>query len=112
LIHAIDVLFPSNGGIPKMIQADLFDKLPWLFPNGFKLAHYLATPANYTRIVLKTLGVDKPVSMKPLNIWRMCLDPEIVVEPIAFGWNRIVKDNMTDYRHHRFGSLLLHFVKE
>ncbi len=112
LIHAIDVLFPSNGGMSKMVQADLFDKLSWLFPESFKLKHFLATPATYTRIALKTLGVGSHVSMKPLNIWRMCLDPEIVTEPIEFGWNRIVKDHMTDYRHHRFGSLLLHFVKE
>ena len=111
LIHALDVLFPSNGGLKKMFQAQLFDAVPWLFSKTFKLKHYLATPVNYSRLVLQTLGVDSRISMKALNIWRMCLDPEIVVEPISFGWNRIVKDNMIDYHHHRFGSLLIHLIK-
>lgn len=111
LIHAIDVLFPSNGGLKKMIQASIFDGLPWLFSEDFKLKHYLATPSNYIRVIAKPLGLTIQGQLKALNIWEMCLDPEIVIEPMAFGWNRIVKDHMTDYHHHRFGSLLLHFIK-
>ena len=112
LIHAVDMLMPSNGGLPKMVSAWLFDNFPWLFPTKFKVAHHLATPANYTRIAEKAMGMKLSVPMKSINIWRMSLDPEIVVEPMDYGWNRIRKDGMDDYRHHRFGSLLLHFKKK
>ena len=112
LIHAVDMLMPSNGGLLKMLAASLYDSFPWLFPMKFKIEHHLATPANYCRVVEKAIGMSLFVPMKEINIWRMSLDPEIVVEPMDYGWNRIFKDKMTDYRHHRFGSLLLHFVKE
>lgn len=112
LIHALDILFPSNGGLRKMIQATLFDQLPFLFSKQMRLDHYLATPKAYARLVLKTMGANTNPPMKNLNIWSMCLDPEVVTNSLAFGWNRIVKDDIKDYRHNRFGSLLIHLIKK
>lgn len=111
LIHALDVLFPSNGGLPKMLQAYFFDLFPWVFSKEMKRNHYLATPSNYCRIVLETLGGAETYSLDKLDIWNMCLNPEIVVEPLSHGWNRIIKDKMDDYHHQRFGSLLMHLEK-
>lgn len=111
LIHAVDMTFPSNGGLRKMIQAAIFDQFPFLFSKKMRLDHYLATPKNYARIVLQTLSVSPIPPMKNINVWRMCLDPEVITDSLEFGWNRIVKDGMKDYRHNRFGSLLIHLIK-
>jgi len=112
LIHALDVTFPSNGGLRKMFQATVFDQLPFLFSKQMQLTHYLATPQTYASLVLNTLVASKPPSLRDLNVWRMCLDPEVITVSLEFGWNRIVKDDMKDYRHNRFGSLLLHLIKK
>jgi SAM-dependent methyltransferase len=112
LIHAIDIPFPSNGGLKKMIQAMIFDILPWMFTDGFKLAHYMATPKSYFRVATKVLEIKDPGKLEALNVWKMVLTPEILCEPVSFGWNRIEKDDMMDYHFTRVGSLLLHFKNE
>jgi len=110
LIHAIDIPLASNGGLGKMFQATIFDAVPWLFPYNFQLNHYLATPRNYVRLVSKALNFNVP-TIPDFNIWKVCLDPDILCESLMHGWYRITKDKMTDYRFQRVGSLLLHFVK-
>lgn len=112
LIHAMDILFPSNGGMKKMIQASIFDSFPWLFSKTFRQAHYLATPANYTRVVCEALGVTQLPDLRQLSNWKMCLDPEILCEPIAAGWNRITKDKIENYHYQKIGNLLLQFTVE
>ena len=109
LIHAIDIPFPSNGGMKKLIQAMIFDAFPWMFSEDFKLAHYMATPKSYVRVATKALRIKNPGRMEALNVWTMAVDPEILCEPVSIGWNRIEKDGMMDYRFSRIGSLLLHF---
>jgi hypothetical protein len=42
---------------------------------------------------------------------NMVLNPEVLTENYSIGYNRIIKDNMTDYRFHRAGALLLHLRK-
>jgi hypothetical protein len=110
LIHAIDVPFASNGGLPKMIKATLFEAFSSLLPGKYRLSHYMATPMNYARLVLHTLDLHIPPG-RGMNVWRMALDPEIMTEGFDFGYNRIVKDNMKDYHHQRTGSLLIHLRK-
>jgi len=111
LIHAIDIPFPSNGGLKKLLQTTMFDMMPWLFPENFRLKHYLATPRNYSRLVCNTLNMEVP-PLSGLDIWTMCLDPDVLCESLMHGWYRIVKDGMEDYQFQRVGNLLLHFIKE
>lgn len=110
LIHAIDILFPSNGGFKKMFQTTLFDWMPWLFPQKMRHSHYLATPLNYSRMVCNALSVKIP-SLPGLDIWNMCLNPDILTESLTYGWNRVIKGDVEDYSFQRVGNLLLHFVK-
>jgi SAM-dependent methyltransferase len=112
LIHAVDVLFPSNGGVKKMFQASLFDLCPWLFSKQMRLQHYLATPSNYARIACEAIGISGKIPLKGLSVWKMCLDPEILTESFAHGWNRIANDHIPNYHYSRVGSLLLHFQKK
>lgn len=110
LIHAIDIPFPSNGGLKKMLQTTIFDKMPWLFPQKMRHDHYLATPRNYSRMVGNALNVKIP-PLPDLDIWTMCLDPDILCESLMYGWNRIIKGDVENYRFQRVGNLLLHFIK-
>jgi len=110
LIHAIDIPFASNGGLPKMIKATLFETFSSLLPGKYQLSHYMVTPMNYARLVLRTLELHKQAGRR-MNVWRMALDPEIMTEGFDFGYNRIMKDNMKDYHHQRTGSLLIHLRK-
>jgi SAM-dependent methyltransferase len=114
LLHAIDIPFPSNGGLSKILKAILFDTFCGLLPYNFRLSHFLATPQNYASLASKALGVPGglPDRLKAnIGVLRMSLDPEVVTEPLEFGYNRIVKDKMVDYRFLRTGSLLLRYKK-
>ncbi len=110
LIHAIDVPFPSNGGMKKLLVKYLMDVFNPLVSGKFRLDHHLTTPINYTGLVCEALGLRRP-NMSALNAWRMCLDPEVLTESYEHGMNRILKDNMNGYRYQRVGSLLLRLRK-
>jgi SAM-dependent methyltransferase len=110
LIHAIDVPFPSNGGLKKLLVKYLLDVFNPLVPRGYRLAHHLTTPSNYTGLVCEALGLRRP-NLRPLNAMRMVLDPEVLTESYEHGFNRIVKDQMKNYRYQRVGSLLLRLKK-
>ena len=112
LIHAVDVILPSNGGIKKIIAAAIFDSLPFLFSEKIRVSHYLSTPKNYIRIVSKALSADIHPTEKNLRIKDLCLNPEILYDPIESGWNRISKDGLQDYHFQHVTSLLIHFIKE
>jgi SAM-dependent methyltransferase len=108
LLHAIDVPFPSNGGVTKILKALFFDAFYGLLPFNFRLSHFLATPRNYARLASHALGVSS-LPGADIGVLKMSLDPEVVTEPLEYGYNRIVKDKMKDYRFQRTGSLLLHY---
>jgi len=110
MIHAIDIPFPSNGGIKKIIQVIGFDALIKIIPYNIKLRHHLATPKTYVHLVKDAIGIEKksPINLSVLN---MVLNPDILTESYAHGLNRILKDNITDYRYSRVGTLLLKMKK-
>lgn len=110
LIHAIDVPFPSNGGLKKLLAKYLLDALNPIVPVKYRLAHHLTTPVNYVGLVCAALGLRRP-DMRALSAWRMSLDPEVLTESYEHGMNRILKDNMKSYRYQRVGSLLLRLKK-
>ncbi|RPI34141.1 MAG: class I SAM-dependent methyltransferase [Chloroflexota bacterium] len=110
MLHAVDIPFPSNGGLKKVLMGLCLDAFNPLIPAGFRLRHFLATPRNYTRLVCSQLGVQ-PVKMQDISVLNMVLNPDILTESYAYGLKRIVKDNMKDYRYQRVGTLLLRFKK-
>jgi len=110
LIHAVDVPFPSNGGLRKLLSKYLLDILNPLVPHSYRLAHHLSTPSNYTGLVCEALGLPRP-NIANLNAWRMVLDPEVLTESYDHGLNRIVKEQIKGYRYQRVGSLLLRLKK-
>jgi hypothetical protein len=110
MLHAIDIPFPSNGGLKKILMAIGFDALYAFLPYKFKLKHFLATPKVYTRLVFQELGINEKLG-KELSVLNMVHNPDILTESHRFGLNRIVKDKMTDYRYQRVATLLLRMQK-
>jgi Methyltransferase domain len=110
LVHAIDIPFPSNGGLSKMLKATLFDTFLALVPANYRQTHFMATPKNYVNLVYHSLAMHGPVD-HGLNVWRMSLDPEIMTEGFEYGYHRIMKDHIENYRHQRTGSLLIRLKK-
>lgn len=110
LLHGIDLLFPSNGGIYKLFYSLVFDWIHSLLPANFKQKHIQATPLNYVRQVARVLGF-KPSSTKGLDVLSMTLSPNTLVESYQYGLNRIIKDKYKDFHFQRFGSLMIHLKK-
>lgn len=111
MLHAIDVTFPSNGGLKKVLMALAFDAFYSLAPKSLRQNHCLATPKAYARLVLEALGARFPMG-KDMNALNMVLNPDILTEAINYGLLRITKDRMLDYRYQRVGTLLLRMRKE
>ena len=110
MLHAIDIAFPSNAGLHKVLAAIVFDALYILTPQGMRQRHCLATPKAYARLILQTLGVHYQLG-KHLSALNMVLDPDVLTEDYRYGLHRINKDQMTDYHYQRVASLLLRMKK-
>jgi hypothetical protein len=110
MLHGIDLLFPSNGGVRKLAFSLMFDWFHWVVPSGYKQNHVQATPLNYLRQVAKALGI-KMGSTRGLDALTMSLSPNVLVESYQYGLNRIQKDKIADFHFQRFGSLMLRLKK-
>jgi hypothetical protein len=111
MIHAIDFSFPSNQGWQKVVKGILFDLFYGFMPMGQRVLHYRSTPKAYVRLFLQTLGTRHALG-KELSVLDMVLNPDILAEAYENGWNRIIKDKMTNYRYQRSGTLLIHVKKQ
>jgi hypothetical protein len=110
MLHAVDVYFPSNGGLRRLFLSLLFDWLHAFIPQNYKQKYEQATPLNYVRQVARVLGF-KLGSTKNLDVLSMSLSPNTLVESYQFGLNRIVKDKIKDFHFQRVGSLLFRLKK-
>jgi hypothetical protein len=110
MMHAVDLLFPSNGGLRKLIFSLFFDWFHALVPSRYKQNHVQATPLNYVRQVSRILGI-RMGSIKGIDVLTMSLSPNTLVESYQYGLNRIVKDKMKNFQFQRFGSLMLRLRK-
>jgi hypothetical protein len=106
LIHAIDLPFPSNGGLKSVLKSMALDSFGFLLPQSVRTKYMRATPKNYLSFILASLNmVDR--SRPELGVLRMSLDPEVVAESYSHALKRILKDS-ANYRYRRTGSLLVH----
>jgi Methyltransferase domain. len=110
MFHAVDLLFPSNGGLRKLFISLLFDWLHPIIPENYKQKHVQATPLNYLRQVARILGFSLGTT-KNIDVLTMSLCPNTLVESYKYGLNRIVKDKIKDFHFQRFGSLMIHLTK-
>jgi hypothetical protein len=110
ILSAIDLGFPSNGGLRNTCLSLGFDTFYSLIPKGIRQRHCKRTPKCYSKLVFQTLGVNYKIG-NGLSLLNMILNPETLTENCAIGFNRIIKDNMANYHHKRGGALLLSMRK-
>ncbi len=106
ILCAIDLPFPSNGGLRYICLSLAFDVFYSLVPKRLRQRYCHRTPKGYTKLVFQTLGVSYKIG-SGLSVLNMILNPETLTENYAIGFNRIIKDQMTNYRYQRMGALLL-----
>ncbi len=110
MLHAVDIPFPSNFGVPGMAKVWLMDWFFAIMPRHLKTKHYLISPKTYARLAFQAIGVHfKPG--KNLSMLNMALNPDVFVEGYQHGYHRIVKDGNKNYRFERKGSLNIHLRK-
>jgi hypothetical protein len=110
MLHAIEIFFPSDGGIKRISRAILFDILWHLLPFRLQVRGCQLSPCGCARLAFKILGIHYPLG-KQLSVLNMVNNPDILTEDYAAGLNRIVKDKITDFRYQRIGSLMLRLRK-
>ncbi len=110
MLHAVDINFPSNSGLKKVISGMAFDQYYRLTPKQMRIRYCYATPLAYVRLALDTLGVKFRIA-KDLKIWNVVLNPDILTEGYENGLNRIVKDQIKDFQYQRVGTLLIKLRK-
>jgi hypothetical protein len=57
MLHAVDVVFPSNAGLKKVLLTMLYDTFYGLLPRAMRQQRVFATPKSYARWACNTLGV-------------------------------------------------------
>jgi SAM-dependent methyltransferase len=110
LIHAVDVDFPSNFGLPGMIKAAALNLLYPFIPRAYRQKYCLVTPRAYLRLISPGLGIPLRET-GDLSILNMALNPDVLADSYDFGFNRIQKGDDPNYRFQRVGSLLIHLKK-
>ncbi len=111
MLHSVDLAFPSNRGLKKVIGAILFDSFYALAPRSLRIRWGMATPRAYLRLVFQALNIRYRLD-KSLSVLNMILNPDILSEGYEIGLNRILKDKWTDYKYRRVATLLIHLKKQ
>jgi hypothetical protein len=110
MLHAIDLSFPSNRGVWGMVRGIVFDAIWWSLPARLRTRFCLATPKAFARFAFDALQIRFRLG-QDLSVLSMTLNPDVLTEGYAIGINRIVKDDIKDYRYQRVGSLMMRLRK-
>ena len=111
LLHAIDVKLPTHRGLLSLSKALMLDMFGLLVPAGYRNANAYYTPKSYLRHILSEIKLDSFASPSKISVVNMVLSPRIVLEPLDWVFNRIVKDGYEEVPFIRVTSLLIHLRK-
>ena len=111
MLHAIDIKLPTSRGLLSLAKASTLDLLGPLIPSGYRTANAYYTPKSYLRHISKEIKLDSSPSRSNIGLINMVLSPRIVLEPLDWVINRIVKDGYKDVPFIRVTSLLIHLRK-
>jgi hypothetical protein len=111
LLHAIDIKFQADRGMNYLLSALIFEQLFQALPETLKTRYVRATPRAYARRVKSILNMKGRLPRSIPSSFDLIMNPEILVDPPQHSYNRIIKDNMVDIRHHRDSTLLLGLKK-
>jgi len=111
MLHAVDMKLPTNRRLLSLIKASLIDSFGFLVPKSYLVENLYYTPKRYLSMISRSLHSRLSVRKWNVGILQMVLDPGIVIEPIDWAYNRIVKDGLTEVSLLRVASLLIHLRK-
>jgi 2-polyprenyl-3-methyl-5-hydroxy-6-metoxy-1,4-benzoquinol methylase len=112
MVHAVDMKFPSNRGLFSFLKATMLDVFGFILPKSYRTTNLYYTPKTYLARVGSAIGTRIAVRKWNVGALRMVLDPGIVIEPLDWAYNRVVKDRLTDVPFLRVTSLLIHLKKK
>jgi SAM-dependent methyltransferase len=110
-IHAIDMKIPVHRGLISLVKGLLLDACYHVLPRDYRAANIYYTPKTYIRSMSQILDFKPSPHNRSLGLVRSALDPSIVVEPLDWAYNRIVKDGLKNVPILRVVSLLIHLRK-
>jgi 2-polyprenyl-3-methyl-5-hydroxy-6-metoxy-1,4-benzoquinol methylase len=111
MLHALDLSFPTYRGLLSVLKAMILDNFRYFLPPAMRVRHAYYTPKTYVRNALRAIGERPGPYLRDIGVLKMILDPEIVLEPLDWAFNRTVKDGMMDVVLLRVASLLIHLKK-
>jgi SAM-dependent methyltransferase len=111
LLHAVELRLPTQRGLASLLKAFALDYFRFLVPPGYRLMNAFFTPKCYLEHVMRGLGARFPFPHKRLNPLAISLDPGVVLEPIDWAYNRMIKDGLNRVAITRMTSLLIHLKK-
>lgn len=111
MMHAVDIGLPTYRGILSFGKALAIESIYPLLPRSLKIKYLYHTPRNYARFVTACLGTERSRPNAGIGVVRMVFDPEIMLEPPQWTYNRIVKDGIRTHRHVRVTSLMIKLHK-
>jgi 2-polyprenyl-3-methyl-5-hydroxy-6-metoxy-1,4-benzoquinol methylase len=111
MLHAVDMIMPTHRGILSLLKAFTLDFCKFMLPKSYLTANAYYTPRIYLSTISRAIGTRISTRKRNVGILRMVLDPEIVIEPLDWAYNRIIKDNQTEVPILRVTSLLIHLRK-
>jgi len=111
LIHGLDFRLPLGRGWLSVVKAMLIDRLQPVLPPGQRIKYAYYTPNSYLRVAFAGLGAQLRVPKGHTGVLNFVLDPAVLLEPIDWAFNRMVKDGMMEIPAQRVGSLLIRLRK-
>jgi 2-polyprenyl-3-methyl-5-hydroxy-6-metoxy-1,4-benzoquinol methylase len=110
MLHAVDIGLPTYRGVWSFGKALAIELIYPILPKSFKIKYLYHTPSNYARFIMATLGA-RHTRLNQIGVVKMVIDPEVMLEPPQWTYNRIVKDGIRSHRHVRVTSLLIKLNK-
>ncbi len=111
MLHAIDIKLPTNRGLLSIGKALTLDLFGPLIPQSYRTANAYYTPKSYLRHISGEIDLDSYASPSNIGLINMVLSPRIVLEPLDWVFNRMVKDGYKNVPILRVTSLLIHLRK-
>lgn len=96
MLHAVDIILSTHRGVLSLLKAILLDVCVFLISKSYQTANFYYTPRMYLSTVSRAIGTRISTRKRNVGILRMVLDPEIVIEPLDWAYNRIIKDDQTE----------------
>ncbi|MBN2556285.1 MAG: class I SAM-dependent methyltransferase [Anaerolineales bacterium] len=112
MLHGIDLKVQADRGKTKLMIAGAIDRLAALLPTSWMIKHVRATPTLYMHGIKRSIGLSSFSRRDLPGALDLVMDPEILVEPVAHTYNRIIKDGAVSIKHQRNVALLVHLKKE